>query len=76
MKGDISVRPEPTRDAKLQKIADHHKTTVNQLLGMFGQEFSRIHPRHLYQCLAAIGERDEQLRDQERRRTGKHQNAP
>jgi hypothetical protein len=62
MKGDITIRPASERDARLQKIADRYLTTINQVIGMAAHELSHVSPAHLYQCLAAIRERDEELK--------------
>jgi hypothetical protein len=79
MKGDITIRPSPARDAKLEKIAARHGMTINALFGLIGQQFSNVPPDALYQCLAAITDRVEDLKERKKKKpdsTDKHQQAP
>jgi hypothetical protein len=67
MKGDITIRPVPDRDARLQKIATRYGTTVNQIISLTAEAISHAPPSHFYHCLAAIQDRVEELKQRNKR---------
>lgn len=62
-KGDIVIRPNKARDARLDAIAAHFGTTKNGLLGMIASEVSRVKPTHFFEVLGAIETTNRRLRE-------------
>ncbi|MBC7367157.1 MAG: hypothetical protein H7343_10175 [Undibacterium sp.] len=62
-KGDITVRPDTARDARLDRIAEYHGKTKNVIIGEIAHELSRTKPEHYYEVLAAIETANRRLRE-------------
>lgn len=72
MKGDIFIRGNPARDARLDKIAEHFGLpSMNAFLGVIAHQMARIpHPRYVFRVIGAMEAEIEAIREEEKQRKG------
>lgn len=67
-RGDITVKPDPDRDAKLDKIAAHFgMRSMNAFIGVIAAQVARTpHPRYVFRVLGAMEAEIQRIREEER----------